>query len=99
MQGAVIATGGGAGLNPRNIDLLKGNGKVFFLDRNIDDMVATPDRPLSSTREDFEKRYKERYPIYCSSADYKINCSNDVAENVNAIKEVLKIENFSYLRT
>ena len=96
LQGAVIATGGGAVLNPRNIDLLKGNGKVFFLDRNLDDMVATPDRPLSSTREDLEKRYKERYPIYCSSADYKINCSNDVAENVNAIKEVLKSENFSY---
>ena len=96
LQGAVIATGGGAVLNPKNTDLLKENGKVFFLDRNLDDMVATPDRPLSSTREDLEKRYKERYPIYCSSADYKINCSNDVAENVNAIKEVLKIENFSY---
>lgn len=96
LQGAVIATGGGAVLNPKNTDLLKENGKVFFLDRNLDDMVATPDRPLSSTREDLEKRYKERYPIYCSSADYKINCSNDVAENVNAIKEVLKSENFSY---
>lgn len=96
LQSSVIATGGGAVLNPKNTDFLKENGMVFFLDRNLEDMVATPDRPLSSTREDLEKRYKERYPIYCLSADYKINCSNDVAENVNAIKEVLKSENFSY---
>ena len=96
LQSSVIATGGGAVLNPKNTDLLKENGKVFFLDRNLDDIAATPDRPLSSTREDLEKRYKERYPIYCASADYKINCSNDVEENVNAIKEVLNSENFSY---
>ena len=96
LQSSVIATGGGAVLNPKNTDLLKENGKVFFLDRNLDDIAATPDRPLSSTREDLEKRYKERYPIYCASADYKINCSNDVEENVNAIKEVLSSENFSY---
>lgn len=96
LQSSVIATGGGAVLNPRNTDLLKENGKIFFLDRNLDDIAATPDRPLSSTREDLEKRYKERYPIYCASADYKINCSNEVKENVNAIKEVLNSENFSY---
>ena len=96
LQSSVIATGGGAVLNPRNTDLLKENGKIFFLDRNLDDIAATPDRPLSSTREDLEKRYKERYPIYCASADYKINCSNKAEENVNAIKEVLNSENFSY---
>lgn len=96
LQSSVIATGGGAVLNPRNTDLLKENGKIFFLDRNLDDIAATPDRPLSSTREDLEKRYKERYPIYCASTDYKINCSNEVEENVNAIKEVLNSENFSY---
>lgn len=96
LQSSVIATGGGAVLNPRNTDLLKENGKIFFLDRNLDDIAATPDRPLSSTREDLEKRYKERYPIYCASADYKINCSDEVEENVNAIKEVLNSENFSY---
>ena len=50
LQSSVIATGGGAVLNPKNTDLLKENGKVFFLDRNLDDIAATPDRPLSSTR-------------------------------------------------
>lgn len=89
MQGMVIATGGGAVLNPRNVDFLKGNGIVLFLDRNINDIVATSDRPLSSNREDLEKRYMERYPIYLSSADFKIECGNSVKENIKAIKEVL----------
>lgn len=95
-QGLVIATGGGAVLNPQNVDLLKENGVILFLDRNIKDIVATSDRPLSSNRGDLEKRYKERYPIYLSSADYRIDCTNDINENIKIIKEVLGSENFSY---
>ncbi len=94
-QGLVIATGGGAVLNSRNIDLLKGNGKVVFLDKDIDDIVTTSDRPLSSNKQDLQKRYDERYDIYVSSADYIINCTNDVNENVENIKEVIISENFS----
>ncbi len=92
-QGLVIATGGGAVLNPLNIDLLKENGTVYFLDRNIEELVWTSDRPLSSTKEDLLKRYKERYPIYNSSADFKIDCTNDVSENV---KKVILFENTCY---
>lgn len=94
-QGLVIATGGGAVLNPRNMELLKENGKIFFLDRDIENIVATADRPLSSNREDLKKRYEERYKIYCSSADFKIDCTNDAEENVNTVKKVILSENFS----
>lgn len=95
-QGLVLATGGGAVLNPQNVDLLKENGVILFLDRDIKDIEATFDRPLSSNREDLEKRYKERYPIYLSSADYRIDCTNDINQNIKTIKEVLGSENFSY---
>ena len=95
-QGFVIATGGGAVLNPKNIHLLKENGRVVFLDKKIEDLITTPDRPLSSNIEDLKKRYEERYDIYVSSADYIINCTNDVKENVKNIKEVIFGENFSY---
>ena len=94
-QGLVIATGGGAVLNPQNVDLLKENGVILFLDRDLKDIEATSDRPLSSNRNDLEKRYKERYPIYLSSADYRIDCTNDINENIKTIKEVLISENFS----
>ena len=47
-QSSVIATGGGAVLNPDNIRLLKENGTVWFMVRPLDKLVTSADRPLSS---------------------------------------------------
>ena len=71
--GAVIATGGGAVLRQENVDRLKMNGKVFFLDRPVEQLIPTEDRPLSSTREAILQRYQERYPVYVSTADAVIS--------------------------
>ena len=46
VQGAVIATGGGAILRQRNIDLLKENGIIVFIDRPLEKLVTTDNRPL-----------------------------------------------------
>ena len=67
--GCIIATGGGAILRPENIRLLRGNGKIFFLDRPLEQLLPTQDRPLSSTKEAIQKRYNERYSIYIATAD------------------------------
>ncbi len=69
----VIATGGGAVLNPDNVRRLKQNGLAYFIDRDIELLCSTSDRPLSSNREALEKRYQERYPIYCSSCDVRVD--------------------------
>lgn len=89
-QGAVIATGGGAILNKRNVDLLKGNGTVVFIDRPLEQLVTTDDRPLSSNRELLEKRYNERYDIYCNSADVIINAAEQLEVNIQAVAQVMK---------
>ncbi len=68
-NGCVIATGGGAVLREENVDLLRMNGKLFFLDRPVEQLIPTADRPLSSTKEAIVKRYNERYPIYTATAD------------------------------
>lgn len=68
-NGAVIATGGGAILRPENIDALRMNGRIFFLDRPVELLLPTQDRPLSSTKEAIAQRYNERYAIYVSTAD------------------------------
>ena len=88
-QGCVIATGGGAILNKRNIDLLKENGEVVFIDRPIEQLVTTDDRPLSSNRSLLEQRYNERYDIYCSRADVIINAVEDLQVNIKAVSEVI----------
>ena len=73
--GSVISTGGGAVLRRENVLALRGNGKIYFIDRDIADIVPTSDRPLSSDREMLEKRYAERYPIYTGTCD--VHLKND----------------------
>ncbi len=75
LQGKVIATGGGAVLKQENIDFLKLNGKIYFLDRPLEQLEATTDRPLSKSKEMLEKIYNERYQIYGDCCDKKIDCS------------------------
>ncbi len=70
--GAVIATGGGAVLREANVERLHQNGRIYFIDRPVDQLVPTADRPTASTREAIEKRYAERLPIYLKSADERI---------------------------
>ena len=84
-NGAVIATGGGAVLRDKNVKMLKRNGVIVFLDRSIENILPTEDRPLSRDREALQKRYDERYPIYCASADIHMDAdgsAHDVAERV-----------------
>ena len=68
-NGLVLATGGGAVLRSENIDALRMNGRIFFLDRPVEQLLPTGDRPLSSTKEAILQRYNERYGIYVSTAD------------------------------
>ena len=78
-NGCVIATGGGAVLRRENVDLLRRNGKIFFLDRPVEQLIPTEDRPLSSTKEAILKRYDERYETYVATADVVIP-NGDTAE-------------------
>ncbi len=72
-QNAVIATGGGVVLNEKNVENLKKNGRIYFIDRPLESLVTTPDRPLSSNRIDLERRYRERYQIYKESTDFAVS--------------------------
>lgn len=89
-NGLVIATGGGAILKSENVKHLRQNGLVIFLNRDVEKIVPTSDRPLGSDREAIQKRYDERYPIYCSSADIKIDSNRDVDTVAN---DVIKVFN------
>jgi shikimate kinase len=87
LQHTVIATGGGAILREKNVQLLRQNGRIYFIDRPLSSIVATSDRPLSSNREALEKRYNERYDIYLKSADVHLKIGDDASENAQKIKE------------
>ena len=68
-SGVIIATGGGAVLREENVRRLKRNGTLIFLDRPLEALIATPDRPLSANPEALRARFLERYDRYCAVAD------------------------------
>lgn len=89
--GLVIATGGGAILRKENVDALKKNGCIIFLDRPFDQILPADDRPLANTKEKVAALLKKRYPIYKSTCDESI--SNDLTpeKGIEKILSALQI--------
>ena len=86
-QGVIIATGGGAVLRKENVFNLKKNGLLFFIDRPLEAIKPTDDRPLSSSEDKLRQVYEYRYPIYTRETDYHI-VSDNILEHT--IEKVLK---------
>lgn len=86
-NGCVIATGGGAVLSDENIRYLKKNGRIYFLDRSLENLMPTADRPTASSVEAMQKRYRERYPLYLKHSDRRIDADTDIAQVANMIIE------------
>lgn len=83
--GLVVATGGGAVLRRENVAALMQNGKIFFLDRPLSQIMPTSDRPLSSDEQALKKRFDERYPIYRSTCDETVFVDGIPEHAVSAI--------------
>ena len=88
-NGLVIATGGGAVLDENNVRALRRNGVILFLDRSLENLVATADRPLSSDTEKLKNLFEKRYDVYKSCADAAIPADGKIADVVEKIKGVL----------
>ena len=84
-SGCVIATGGGAILSEENVDALRQNGRIYFLDRPVEEMLPTADRPLARTVEDVLSRYRERYERYCTCADEHVKTLGGVEQTAEEI--------------
>ena len=87
VQNTVIATGGGAILREENVNVLRANGRLCFLDRPLEALVTTADRPLSSDREKLRQRYNERYDLYRAAADYTVDCVSNMEHNIRLMEE------------
>lgn len=85
--GCVISTGGGAILRDENVRALRRNGRVYFLDRPLEQLLPTPDRPLSSDNEALRRRHNERYERYCSTCDVRIPNGGTPEAAIDAIKK------------
>ena len=79
-SGFIIACGGGLPTQDGAIRALKGNGLVFWLDRDPGetyDSLNVSHRPLArSGKDDFIRRYQGRVPAYQKWSDHIIRAEN-----------------------
>ena len=84
-SGLVIATGGGCVTQPRNYPLLHQNGRIYWLQRNLD-RLPTEGRPLSQAQ-NLGQMYQDRAPLYEFFADEIIENHGTPDETVAMIAE------------
>jgi shikimate kinase len=84
----IVVTGGGIILRAENVQLLRGMGRIVWLDADEEVLWQRVSkhstRPLLQTpdpRARFAELLQERLPLYQSAADYRINStSNSIAQ-------------------
>lgn len=84
--GQLIATGGGAVTRPENMQRLRQNGVILFIDRELS-LLATAGRPLSSDFESLRQRYIERYPLYNRYCDLKLDNDETIETAAKRVEE------------
>jgi shikimate kinase len=89
----LISSGGGVIKRKENIEILKKEGYIIFIDRPLEELLNDVDistRPLlKDGREKLIKLYEERYELYKSSADKIVKNDKDIREIVEKVKEII----------
>ncbi len=88
--GKIISTGGGAVLREQNIDSLRMNGIIFFLNRSPEDLLPSDDRPLADSIAKIRKLYEERYQIYIDAADMTVDIAGDEKTCADKIRRMIR---------
>ena len=90
LNNLIISTGGGVIKRKNNIEYLKANGLIIFIDRPLELLQVSDTRPLSSNQSDLEKLYHERYDLYCNYADIIVKNDQDLELVINKIINEVK---------
>ena len=93
LNGCIIVTGGGIIKSKENINALKGNGKIYFINPDLSEiykrLIDDTDRPLIKNKENIEKLYYERIEVYKREADFVIskNSSEEVVRFFHDLRD------------
>jgi shikimate kinase len=92
-EGQIISTGGGVIKRKENIETLKENGIIIFIDRPVEDIasdVDTENRPLlKDKKEALFTLYKERYDLYKASCDYQVKNEESIDFVLDKIIDII----------
>ena len=86
-SGKIIATGGGCVTREENYPLLHRNGKIIWLERQLN-KLPSDGRPLSQATK-METMYAVRKPMYQRFADHIVSNDGPVEQTVDAIRRLL----------
>ncbi|WP_294155422.1 shikimate kinase [uncultured Clostridium sp.] len=93
----LISTGGGVVKRKENIEILKEDSIIIFLDRpveNIFEDVDVSNRPLlKDGKQKLLNLYEERYELYKESADKVVINDGNIKDVVNEVKEIVFFNN------
>ena len=87
--GQIIATGGGVVTQSENYPMLRQNGRIFFIKREIGNL-STKNRPLSQARP-LQELAAERIPIYEAWCDDEVDFGEDSYEAAKTVIERCEI--------
>jgi shikimate dehydrogenase len=87
-SGLVIATGGGCVTREENYSILKQNGTVVFIERDIS-LLEKKDRPLST--DDMEEMHRQRLPLYRHFADLTVQNKSQVEVAAKKIQKAIQL--------
>ena len=94
LEGAIIATGGGAVLREQNMEALAKNGMVFFIDRHPSHILSSAslsDRPLvQDDRDRLFRLHAERLALYRRWADVAITSKGSRRRMARCLRRILK---------
>ncbi|MBC2582010.1 shikimate kinase [Clostridium sp. DJ247] len=89
----VLSTGGGVVKNSINIEMLKTNGIIIFIDRPVEKIVedvSIADRPLlKQGANKLYELYNERYELYKKYCNFRIVNDGEMEETLEKIMEAI----------
>lgn len=85
--GKIISCGGGIIKNEWNMDALKMNGCIVYIQRSLDHLIVDDSRPLSSSIDNLKKMEIERKPLYEKYCDFSVLNESSLEEVIEDIKE------------
>ena len=93
LEGYIISTGGGVIKNSKNIEALRENGMIIYIDRPVEAIlndVEISTRPLlKDGPEKLYDLYHERHELYLQACDFHILNNNSLESVVDHIIQMI----------
>jgi len=93
-EGVMVATGGGVVTKEENIEFMKKDGKVIFIDASPNFILENSPldgRPLLKNKEKIYELYNSRIAKYRKSADYTVPNDGILSDAIKKTEELIRI--------